>query len=292
MTTQPNCIPAAATELPFHYRLTSLVRLPAASGRGITNEVMLYHDTAPLRVRWHSATVDSRPKRGCLVALRGAQMNVPRNERDCLPIGRLELLDKPVASLNPFHTVPTNWVSDRDTVRRAAVLWEQLSRPFQHLLNAVLWDGGRFYRFVTGPASTADYPWAPGSNFQHAVDTAEQAALLTRGLEGVSPSVVVAAALLHDAGKADDYRLSAEGYVLSERGYWIGGQHTILEWLAVARARVIVPDNQYLALVHALIAARGNVANGQSTEAAILSVANRMSMRVTPSATLSATGRN
>ena len=172
--------------------------------------------------------------------------------------------------------IPTAWVADRALVQRAAALWEQLGRPFQHLLNAVLWDGGRFYRYVTGPASAADYPWSPGSNFRQAVATAERAALLTRGLDNVSPSVVIAAALLHSAGKADDYRLTMAGYELSERGYWVGGQHTILEWLAVARARVIVPEAQYLALVHALIAARGGAAHGQSTEAAILAVANRL----------------
>lgn len=280
MSKQLLCRPPVTSDEPFHYRLTSLIRLPAPSGRGIHNEATLFHEARTLRVSWQSATVDSRLKRGCLVALRG----VPSKplEDDCLRIVRLELLDKPVASLNPFHTVPSTWVLDRDTVQRAAVLWEQINRPFQHLLNAVLWDGGRFFRYVTGPASTADYPWAPGSNFRQAVATAEQAAQLTHGLESVSPSVVIAAALLHSAGKADDYRLSVAGYELSERGYWIGSQHTILEWLAVARGQVIVPETQYLALVHALIAARGQAANGQSTEAAILAVANRLSGQTSP----------
>lgn len=263
-------------EGPFHYRLTSLVRLPAASGRGIHNEATLYHDQRQLQVAWQSSTVDSRLKRGCLVALRGIVPETQGEKGACLRISRLDLLDKPVASVNPFLTVPDAWVSDRDTVQHAAALWQQLSRPFQHLLNAVLWDGGRFYRYVTGPASTADYPWAPGSNFWQAVAMAEQAAQLTRGLDNVSLSVVIAAALLHDAGKADDYRLSVSGYALSERGYWIGSQHTILEWLAVARARVIVPEAQYIALVHALIGARGGAAHGQSTEAAILAVASRL----------------
>jgi len=272
----------AVTDSPFLYRLTSLVRLPAASGRGVHNEATLYHDRRQLRVAWQSSTVDSRLKRGCLVALRGVAPEAVGEEGACLRIGRLELLEKPVASVNPFMAIPLAWVADRALVQRAAALWEQLGRPFQHLLNAVLWDGGRFYRYVTGPASTADYPWSPGSNFRQAVATAERAAQLTRGLDNVSPSVVIAAALLHSAGKADDYRLTMAGYELSERGYWVGGQHTILEWLAVARARVIVPEAQYLALVHVLIAVRGGAAHGQSTEAAILAVANRLQGQASP----------
>ena len=160
-------------------------------------------------------------------------------------------------------------------MQRAAVLWEQLSRPCQHLFNAVLWDGGRFYRYVTGPISSSDYSGMPGSNFRQAVAIAERALSLARGLSDISLSVVICAALLHTVGKADDYRCSADGYTLSERGYWIGSQYTILEWLAVARAKVPVPESQYLALVHALIA-EGRPGDGQSTEATILAVARRL----------------
>ena len=51
--------------------------------------------------------------------------------------------------------------------------------------------------------------------------------------------------LLHEAGKADDFRLSADGsgLILSERGRWIGYRQTLLEWLAVARTEVIVGLN-------------------------------------------------
>ena len=155
----------------------------------------------------------------------------------CLLLSRLELVDKPIPWLNPFSMLPPGWVSDRNAVERAGHLWEQMGRPLQHLFNAVLWDGGRFVRFVTGPVSTSDYPWQPGGNFRHAVTVAEQAAALSKGLSDVSTPVVIAAALLNDAGKADEFRLSQDGngYVLSERGHWIGFQHTILEWLAVAR---------------------------------------------------------
>ncbi len=82
----------ALTDGPFHYRLTSLVRLPAASRRGVHNEATLYHDHRELQVAWQSSTVDSRLKRGCLVALRDVAPEAVGEEGVCLRIGRLELL--------------------------------------------------------------------------------------------------------------------------------------------------------------------------------------------------------
>lgn len=260
---------------PVYFRLVSLMRLPGAGKREILNEAVLYHDDAQITACWTSSHVDSRLKRGCCVALRGACINQLSNGR--LPVTRVELIDKPIPAINPFQTVPSAWCADRDLVRRAAVLWGKMGRSLQHLFNAVMWDGGRFYRYITGPIGSSDYPWAPGRNFRHAVAVAEKAAALTYGLSDISNQVLIAAALLHDAGKADDYRLSAEGYVLSDRGYWIGYQNTILEWLAVARSRVIVSDAQYLALVHALIARRTHgVRNDTSMEATLLATADRL----------------
>ena len=270
----------APNELPPNFRLTSTTRLPARIGRGIYNEATLFHDKASLRVSWHSAQVDSRLRRGCYVQLRGAGLMTPGD--DVIPITGLEILDKPLPCINPFEMIPPNWVGNRELILRACKLWGQLSRPFQHLINAVFWDPGRFYRYVTGPMSPADHYRCPNGNFQHAVDTAEQVAALACGLPDVSTTVLIAAALLHDAGKADDYRLSSDGngFVLSERGRWIGYRHTILEWLAVARARVIMPDAHYLMLIHALVAARGVTGVGQgevrSIEAMVLSVADKM----------------
>lgn len=261
---------------PGQFRMTSLMRLPASGGRGVYNEANLYHDAMQVRVAWHSATVDSRLKHGCLVAVRGIPLNPQLRCRSTVVIERLELIDKPIAALNLFRTVPDTWVNDRVAVETAARLWEELSRPFQHLLNAVLWDAGRFCRFVTGPATLSDYPWSPGGNFRRAVDAAEHARLVVQGLPDVSTSVVVSAALLMRVGKADEYRRCADHYILSDRGQWVGAQYTILEWLAVARAKVIVPEAQYLALVHALIAARGQPADRQSLEATVLAVAARL----------------
>lgn len=272
-------VSATSLHLPAYFRLINLVRLPAASGKGIRNEATVYHEDASLRVFWHSCTVDCRLKHGSVVALRGAP-NLAHSNESCLPIARLELVEKPVAAINPFLTVPSSWVADRELVQQAAALWEGLGRPLQHLINAVFWDGGRFYRFLTGPASTADHNLRTGSNFRHCVEMTEQAVNLAKGLGNVSLPLVVASALLSDAGKADDFKLSPTGsYCLSERGAKVGYQHTILEWLAVARAKVIVPDELYLSLVHALVASRRSCSGDSSIEGMILSVAHQVGER-------------
>lgn len=272
----------SSSETAAYYRLTSITRLPGKGGRGVTNMATLYHEQGAREVTWNTAQVDCRLKRGCYVAMRGIEQSVALDS--VTKILRLDLLDKPLPSVNPFNVVPANWVRDRTLVKRASNLWGQLSRPFQHLVTAVLWDGGRFERFVTGPAALSCYPPVPNANLSHAVETAETALMLANGLTDVSTSVVIAAALLHDAGKADDFRLSPDrdGYAYSERGQLVGGRHTILEWLAIARGRdgVIVPDGQYLSLIHALTATRGagwlGIREPQIIEATILAAADRV----------------
>lgn len=264
-----------------YYRLTSITRLPGKGGRGVTNIATLYHEHGAREVTWQSAQVDSRLKRGCYVAMRGLEHALTPDQ--VARIQRLDLLDKPLPTVNPFDTVPANWVGDRTLMKRASNLWCQLSRPFQHLISAVLWDGCRFERFVTGPAALTCYPPVPNANLSHAVETAEHALMLAHGLVDVSTSVLIAAALLHDAGKADDFRLrpDRDGYAYSQRGQLVGARYTVLEWLAVARGRdgVIVPEGQYLALIHALTATRGaawlGIREPQIIEATILAVADR-----------------
>ena len=264
---------SSATAVPAYYRLTSLTRLPAKKGPGIYNEATLYHPRESLRVCWTSATVDSRLRRGGIVTVRDGRARALRPE--ILPVLRIARVDQPLAAVNPFELLPTSWLDDRAIVQRAKTLWEQMERPLQHLVNAVLWDGARFYRFVTGPVSVADYPGAPAGNFRRSVALAEEALSLADGLPNVARGVLIAAALLHDAGKADTFRLAPDGsgIALSERGRWIGYQQTVLEWLAVARTQVIVPDALYLHLVHVLLALHRPPEIPQAIETAILNVA-------------------
>lgn len=266
-------IPTTPTVTHAYYRLTSLMRLPGKTRTGVYNEATLYHAGETLRIGWTSPTVDSRLRRGDIVTVREGRAT-PRHP-EVLPALRIARVDQPVAAVNPFDLVPASWLNDGTVAPRAKTLWDQMERSLQHLLTTVLWDGARFYRYVTGPLSTADYPAPPGGNFRRSVALAEEAVSLADGLPRVARGVLITAALLHDAGKADEFRLAADGsgLTLSERGRWIGYQHTILEWLAVARTRVIVPDALYHLLVHVLVAMRRPPELPQAIETAILNVA-------------------
>jgi 3'-5' exoribonuclease len=98
--------------------------------------------------------------------------------------------------------------------------------------------------------------------------------------------VLIAGSLLHDAGKAEEYKFNpVRGrYEMTERGALLGHKHTVLEWIAAARAqhRVIMPEAHYLALLHAITAAKGapdwlGLREPLSLDAHILSTVDRLS---------------
>ena len=272
----------APAQVPPCFRLTSIERLPAE--KGCRHRATLFHEQASLRVTWTSRQPDTTLTRGCLVSIRWC--GVPCCEAGEIRVARLVRLDRPVASVNLFETIPSNWVGDRDLVRRARDLWEDLPRDFQELGNRVFWDGHRFQRYVMGPSSLRGHHNGLNGNFRHSVEVAEQALLSGAPYGTTFPPVLVLGGLLHDAGKADEYEYDAamKAVRMSERGELIGHKHTVLEWIAAAQAQSRLPlsGRQYLALLHALTAAKGapdwlGLREPRSLEATILSMADRLS---------------
>ncbi|HRQ56394.1 MAG TPA: HD domain-containing protein [Azoarcus taiwanensis] len=267
--------------LPRIFRIQSITRLPA-DGRLVMNRAVLFHERASLSVEWASRHVDVRLKAGCLVSVCWLGRPVSTNGAIC--IARLVRLDRPEPSINLFDTLPTSWVIERGLVKRAAALWEGLPRPFAHLFNAIFWDGQRLHRYLTGPSSLGGHHPERLGNLRHSIEVAERALDIAAREARVHRGVLVMAALLHDAGKADEYRLGASRHELTDRGRLIGHKMTVFEWIAVARAkhRVILPEAHYLGLIHALTSAKGappwlGIREPQSLEASILSAADRLS---------------
>lgn len=267
--------------LPGVFRIQSIVRLPF-DGRGTLNRACLFHERAALTVEWVSRQVDVRLVAGALVSIRWQGRPVSLN--GAVRVARIVLLERPEVAVNLFETVPSCWVADRELVRRAAFLWSCLPRGLGHLFNGVFWQGDRFWRFLCGPSSLAGHHAVRHGNFRHSVEVADQALDLATREARVHLGVLVMAALLHDAGKADEYQQGRSRLELSDRGRLIGHRQTVLEWLAAARAqfRVIVPEAHYLALAHALTCAKGAPAwlgmrEPQSPEAMLLSAADRLS---------------
>lgn len=279
-------VPSAAPDLlleklPPIFRIQSIERLPFDS-RNIRSRATLFHNRATLRVEWLSAHTDVRLTVGSLVSIRWCGR--PVSFEGAVRIARLVLLEKPEPSVSLFETIPHSWMRDVDLAKRGAVLWQRLPRSFSHLFNAIFWDSGRFHRYVTGPSSINGHHHALNGNLRHSIEVAERALALAAGESLASQEVLILAALLHDAGKADEYRLVRRRFELSDRGRLIGHRNTVIEWIAAARAqhRVIVPEQHYLALIHALTSAKGAPAwlglrAPQSLDATLLSVADRLS---------------
>jgi 3'-5' exoribonuclease len=258
--------------LPKFFRLTSIARFPARNGKGVWNEATVHYDTTTLTVGWPSATVDIRLTRGSIVTIHFDRRRYTQPDR--FSVIKIERIDEPEAGLNLFELVPAFWIDDRDLASRAARLWNRLDRPCAHLLNAVLWDGQRFCRYLSGPMSIAEDPVAVSTNFRYSVSLAEQALLLADGLPDIKRNVLIVAALLRDAGKADGFRLLPDGGLdLTERGRWIGYQQTVLEWLALARKHIVMADESYFRLAHVLMALANPALAPVSVEVAILNAA-------------------
>ncbi|WP_141355194.1 HD domain-containing protein, partial [Zoogloea ramigera] len=252
--------------------------------RNLLNVAVVFHERAVLRVEWLCRHPDSRLTAGSLVSIRW--LGRPTSTLGAIRIARLVKLERPEASLNPFDTVPHAWVRDRALVARAGCFWEGLGRPLQHLFNAVFWDSKRFQRYLEGPSSLHGHHNDRNGNFRHALEVAERARTLGSHHAEVHLPVLIAGSLLHDAGKAEEYQFNpVRGrYEMTERGALLGHKHTVLEWIAAARAqhRVIVPEAHYLALLHAITAAKGapdwlGLREPLSLDAHILSTVDRLS---------------
>lgn len=268
-------------QLPQVFRIQSIARLPF-NVRHTLNRAVLFHERASLTVEWISRQVDVRLVAGALVAIRW--QGRPACVNGAIRIARVVLLECPEPSVNLFETIPTVWVSERALIRSAAFLWECLPRGLRHLFNAVFWQRDRFHRYLTGPSSIAGHHAERFGNLRHSIEVADRALDLATREHRVHLGVLIMAALLHDAGKADEYRPGAGRLTLSDRGKLIGHRLTVLEWVAAARERhrVILPEAHYLALAHALTSAKGAPAwlglrEPQSLEAILLSAADRIS---------------
>ncbi|MFZ4539585.1 HD domain-containing protein, partial [Propionivibrio sp.] len=268
--------------MPHIFRVVSIERFPH-SGNGYQNRAMLFHEQAKLAVEWTSDKVDFRLVPGSLASL-DMEGEVPATT-DAVPITQLQLLELPVPTLNLFETIPPGWVRNRELVQRGLVLWASLPNYCQHLFNAMFWASKRFQRFAIGPSSMNGHHAERNGNLRHSVEVAEYADEMSHGNPDVCRPVLILAALIHDAGKADEYEYDDQrkSYFLSRRGILIGHRHTVIEWLAAAEAcyQIDPPPLHYLTLLHSLTSARGTTWLGirepRSLEATLLSISDRLS---------------
>lgn len=269
--------------LPNIYRLLG-IQVRELAGGGMKCTAQLYHEKASLQVAWNCRQADMRMHPGVLVSPRWS--GCPVSEHGALRIGRLVLMEIPEPEFDLFDTVPHAWVHDRELVARAKALTDMLPRCMKYLFNGIFWDGRRFQRFLMGPSSLRGHHKGRNGNLRHTLEVAETVLKLSENRPKVCRPVLLIAVLLHDAGKADEYKFNCRRglFEISDRGALIGHKLTVLEWIAAVKVkyRLMIPDAHYLGLIHALMATKGvpesaGLREPRSLEAMLLSMADRLS---------------
>jgi len=246
----------------------------------------LYHRLLAMHVTWHAPEVSAELRVGELVRP-GFPVFVDTEDGD-LVVSGLMIAHEPERSLNLFDTVRPEQSGQPELIERARILVEQLSPGYRHLFNAVFWDQRRFARFLRQPGSVTNHHAEPGGLLMHTVDTAEIALKQCERSTSANRDLVLIGALLHDAGKADEYLLKPNGKpAMTDRGRLIGHVVTATEWVAVAFAKFAVDlsDEMYRALIHVLNARKGvpewvGVRTPVMIECDIVSEADRLSGRI------------
>lgn len=269
-------------KLPSLFRITGISTTPTANGRGVEYRVEIFNERASMTVSFTRSQPDIRLKADMLVSVR---WKLPVNSvGGAIQISRLVLLERPIKGANLFETVPFAWVKDHDLVKRAKTVMDALPDNLNHLIVAILWHGTRFRHFCNRPASMNGHHSTVNGNLLHTTEVAETVMLNAARYPQANLGISLAAAILHDVGKADEYNQWSNGnWGMTDRGKLVGHRHTIIEWISAAMAtnRILIQDKHYLSLIHALTAAPGaewiGIRAPATPEATLLNVADKLS---------------
>lgn len=197
-----------------------------------------------------------------------------------------DLLSKPPQdSISIFKLNLDTLVKDEQLIIRAHKICNQLHAPYRLLLNAVFWDYSRLQAFVSAPSSMEGHHCNINGNFKHTIEVAEQLLQFCDTRPYINQDLAILSALLHDAGKAVEYRPKFGGELkLTERGRLLGHKFTSVEWVieAVAKYNLTLPGNDYMLLLHNLSAVANapfwmGLRNPATPEARFLSFADQIS---------------
>lgn len=255
-------------------------KLDAAKYR---NEALIACDEATIRVSWVDSIFVSRIHLGEIVSPRLG--DVVASENECTTIARLVAYERPNVQANIFDLVPHAWVKDRALVHRAATLLSELPEPHRLLFNAIFWSSDRFELFCRQPSSMIGHHSEPNGNLRHTVEVAEEMRELCSTRSYANQSLGLLAALLHDAGKADEYVANGKGgWYMSERGKLLGHKVSAVEWIveAVTRWNIKLPHGHYESLLHIMTAVPHapdwmGLRQPMTPESMLLSMADRLS---------------
>ena len=195
------------------------------------------------------------------------------------------LIQPPQCNINIFKLNLENQILDKTLIDRATVIITKLRPEYRLILNAVFWDYARLMAFVTAPSSLVGHHAEVNGNLRHSIEVAEQVMQYSVTRPDINIDLAVLTALLHDAGKAEEYESRHDGtYKLSLRGRLLGHKFTSAEWVieAVAKYNLTLPGNDYLLLLHNLSAVANapfwmGLRNPATLEARFLSFSDQVS---------------
>ena len=123
----------------------------------------------------------------------------------------------------------------------------------RRLIDMLFADKGLMRGFMSAPASLKHHHAFPGGLAKHTVETLDMASQICSSLSLEEHALVIAACLLHDAGKAFEYNYNHQ--YLSQRGRLLGHEITLLEWLSPIADKIWSRgDPKRLMLFHLLTA--------------------------------------
>lgn len=245
---------------------------------------VLFHNQATIRVFWTSRRPNAELQAGQLVRIQW-RCGDPVCVEGAIAVSRLVRLQQHVQAVDIFQTVPTTWVKDRDLLQRASTIWNSLHLSCQELITAVFWNEHRFERFCRCPSSCRGHHAETNGNLRHAVETAEAVQALLPRFKTANASLALTAALIHDAGKADEYVTAAGQTQLSDWGLLVSHQQTVTLWTGevLGKLKNQLSREMQLSLIHAINASRAPREFGlrppRTPEAALLSLADNASGR-------------
>lgn len=281
-TTEVSTNTVPIIDLPWLYRILEIRNIQLSQGK-FRFCAVLFHDKATLSVSWISNHQDQRLDSGQLVTPRWPSKSICSDGQ--IMVNRLLPVSSPSLT-NLFETVPHEWLVDRALLAEAHAFIGLLPDYFVRLFNGIFLDHRRFYRFIIGPSSLNGHHHDKHGNLRHSIEVTKNALLNSQDRPTVSKAVLIMAALLHDAGKADEYKFNHQRhrFEISTRGALLGHKISIVEWIAaaIAQHQIQIPTHEYLSLMHALTAVKGapdwvGIREAISPEANLLSIADRLS---------------